>query len=72
MKRAKDLAALLMSAAALVSSLTGLVKAFHTEDEVKAADKDRAYLWDDHGDQWAEVEKLKEQIAALEAAGGRR
>lgn len=67
--KAKDLAAVIMSAAALVSSLAGLVKAFRTETEVQAADKDRAYLWDDHGDQWAEVERLKDQIAALEARG---
>lgn len=63
----KDLAAVITSLAALTASAASLVKAIRAEDEVQAADKDRAYLWDDHGDQVAEVERLKEQIAELEA-----
>lgn len=63
----RDLAALVTSLAALTASAAGLVKAIKADAEVQAADKDRAYLWDDHGDQVAEVERLKDRLAQLEA-----
>lgn len=67
----KDVAAVIASLAALTASVTGLVTALKAQSSVQAADKDRAYLWDDHGDQVAEVERLKERLAELEAKRNR-
>ena len=71
--RAKNLAALLMALATVLSSAAALVTAFRAEAEVKAVDE---RLYDQAaqgiGDNADELYHLKQQIAALEAAGGRR
>jgi len=59
--RTKDAATLLVS----VATLLGAVGAFW--EKVKADDKDRAFAWDNLGDQVAEVERLKERLARIEA-----
>lgn len=67
----RDLAAVLMAAASLIASVTGLVTAVKAKDEVRAVDE---RLYDQAaqgiGDNADEVYRLKERLAALE--GGRR
>ena len=69
----KDLARLVLACSTLVASVTGLITAVKAQAEVKAVD-DRLYQQaaEGIGDNADEVYRLKERIAALEAAGGRR
>ena len=71
--RLKDLAGIILAASTLVASVTGLVTAVKAQAEVKAVDE-RLYQQaaEGIGDNADEVQQLKDRIAALEAAGGRR
>jgi hypothetical protein len=59
-KRARDLAALLLALASLVGALGGLWRG-HEQG------KDQAFAWENFGDQVAEVERLKVRMEAVEA-----
>ena len=71
--RLKDLAGIILATSALVGSAASLVTAIKAKDEARQAD---ARLYDQAadgiGDNADEVYQLKQRIAALEAAGGRR
>jgi hypothetical protein len=58
----KDWGALLVSASTLLGALGVLFEKIH------AADKDRAFAWDNYGDTVAEVEMLKARLAKVETA----
>lgn len=68
--KAKELAALLMSGASFLAAMTGLVKAFRNEAEVKAVDE-RLYQQaaTGIGDTADEVYELKLRLAKLEKRG---
>lgn len=57
----KDWAALLVSVSTMLGAIGALYKTVHEEQ------KDQAFAWDNYGDQVAEVEKLKERLARVEA-----
>ena len=69
----KDLAGVILACSALVGSAASLVTAIRAKADVKEVD---ARLYDQAadgiGDNADEVYQLKQRIAALEAAGGRR
>jgi hypothetical protein len=71
--RLKDLAGFILATSTLVASVTGLITAVKAQAEVKAVDA-RLYQQaaEGIGDNADEVYQLKQRIAALEAAGGRR
>ena len=71
--RPRDLAAVILACSALAGSLASLVTAIRAKGDAKAADA-RLYQQaaEGIGDNADEVLQLKERIAALEAAGGRR
>ena len=56
----KDWAALIVS----LSTLLGAIGALY--EKIRVVKQDKAFLWDNLGDQVAEVEQLKDRIAALE------
>jgi cell division protein FtsB len=57
----KRLAPIILAVSTLLGSVTALVK------QIAEIKRDALFAWDNAGDQVAEVEKLKERIAALEA-----
>lgn len=56
----KRLTALLVAGSTLIGAITALVK------QIAEIKRDAAFAWDNAGDQVAEVERLKERLAALE------
>ena len=76
----KDLAGLVLAASTLVASVTGLTTAVRARADVQASEarqEDNAVhpaIQEGNEDLAlrAKLEELKDQIAALEAAGGRR
>lgn len=56
----KRLTALLLAGSTLLGAVTALVK------QVAELKRDAAFAWDNAGDQVAEVERLKDRLAALE------
>ena len=56
----KDWAAIIVSASTLLAAIGGLYEKIH------AANKDRAFLWDNTGDIVSDVETVKERLARLE------
>jgi hypothetical protein len=63
-KRARDLAALLLAIASLVGAIGGLWK------QAREDRRDQAFAWDAYGDQVAEVERVKLRLADVEKACG--
>lgn len=58
--KSKDWAALMVSLATLLGAIGALY------EKVRVVKQDKAVLWDNLGDQVAEVETLKERLARLE------
>ena len=60
----KSLTAFILAVATLLGAVGTLL------GQIREMKKDQIFAWDNFGDQVAEVERLKERLAALE--GGRR
>jgi hypothetical protein len=63
-KRARDLAALLLAIASLAGAIGGLWKRGSDQG------RDQAFAWDAYGDQVAEVERVKLRLAVVEEKCG--